>query len=971
MSTTRLIAVALLSLPASLHVVPVAAQVLAAPPGSWVATDVDSAEQERVLWTAASLERLLGERDYPSVLVLTALSGTEQAEGTLDLAGLEPLVQSLAAERVTAPTDFDTPSIEDSMLAGCRQEQDASRGVLCAMERLVPLATPAFAQDLTEQGARLVGLSSQPARTSGRALSELPASVPAIDPLQSYAEEALSGAWRLREGADPGFDDVLGQIVGLAPGAGTESLLGAAPGLRGLLETYPVLGGPGVRAAGFGPTIHYQAFLDDVTSSLPSMALGAGEGADPRSQWAANRAFVYLAAQAADLSGSGRGVSDRMRVLGTAAVDLQREAAVFPSTLVSQGRDIATSVLTGNLLGIVSGITSFFGGSAGGLGLEAAREVRTLRRGIESLSSELETGFAGLDHRLDEMSSKMDALEGLVASNGRDVRRDLAALHESVLALSERIDWMDANVRSYVQAGFDREYTRTLVRCLEHRERYAPPRDEMDFDVFAECLADFRARAVVDASDALLTDQSTSLDDVSLVAALSDPSLANLSYRLPLLGRAADERFGYLGLASGHALANIVEWRIASEAYLTLLGEWPVHARVVRSGDLEAMRAVGVHLRDALQSIPVDGNSDGRATLLSRVLGYYNARLLELTAEGDSLARRHRQESLRRVAPESVLTRLGSESSGPSLDVPPVIVPELPLAVRTASVMGLDETSLEYRLSSEDSVILANPRRGFLIFGRRHDRVTYTRTAVEVELRSSALGTIARFGASGPFVLRRTEEMNGQFGSEEVRSGVEHIEDPDTHFLTFVWPALASDSTWWTIDSVRPAVVTAFEGRIEAELRRNATVGLNNVFASICSEVSSVEGLSAPDQASALRVRNALNGMSAARVLLEAYLRLALPDEWESNEHLRALVAGPESVLDRTRLCASVAQGESPLRMVWLEAEPVRRLEAARAAVNDALRPRPGGFPTMVDSTLERLDAAIRVQRLRVAVAAR
>jgi hypothetical protein len=57
--------------------------------------------------------------------------------------------------------------------------------------------------------------------------------------------------------------------------------------------------------------------------------------------------------------------------------------------------------------------------------------------------------------------------------------------------------------------------------------------------------------------------------------------------------------------------------------------------------------------------------------------------------------------------------------------------------------------------------------------------------------------------------------------------------------------------------------------------------------------------------------------------------------------------------------------------MVWLEAEPIRRLDAARAAVDDALTSRPSGFPTIVDSTLERLDAAIRVQRLRVAVATR
>jgi hypothetical protein len=489
----------------------------------------------------------------------------------------------------------------------------------------------------------------------------------------------------------------------------------------------------------------------------------------------------------------------------------------------------------------------------------------------------------------------------------------------------------------------------------------------MAFDVFSECLADLRTRAVADARDALLVDHSTPVDDLSLISALADPSLENVARRLPLLARVAAERFGYQGLTADARLAHAVEWAVASEAYVTLLQEWPNHALAVSPEDLDAMLVVGRDLQRAMRAIAVDVASGGPSPLLGRVAAYYGARLEEVSREADSLARRHRQHRLLRVPPETLLTRMET-TDGPTLEVPPLIQASLPTALKTAAVLGLDDARLVYSLRSESSISRANFRRRFLFFGRRHDRFTYLRVIIEVALEAGSRGTVARFRAAGPYVLVRTDEMSGNETSDRVASTTVHVEAPLDRFLVDDWPGLADDPEAWEIEPPQQPLLDDLEIRIDRELRRYATAGLDNVFTAVCSEDPRGIRLSAADGASALVFRNALNGLSAARALLEAYLRLA-PVGHDTEASAEPL-SGAE-LLDRGSLCAGMDQGESPFRRVWLEEDHERQLEVARTELAEVLRREGYGpeLPTLVDPTLARLDAALRVQRLRAMIA--
>jgi hypothetical protein len=974
---------------------------------------------DQLVWTAGGLQRVLAYKDYPAVLMLSALNRAHPLErdGTLEVLG--PLLAELAIASTDATGEATT-------LQRCRTHVNPVEGALCSLEALIPLAPPGLGREIAEEGARLVALYTRPGEgslggtlasafaadgTLGGALASAFAGGGGsrLDPLQRFAEEALEGVWRLRAGAalaDPtdtphptdlppsptsNLDLLLSTLVGFTPGEGADLILSRVPQLQSLLALHPVLSLSGETPRASQDVLgEYHAFLGALTGAVQQALSGTGDeggGVDllaptledqarEAMDWASRRSFVYLASRSAAVAGFDRDIAERIRVVGNAASDLHRSASAFPANLLALGKQTAAAALGGNIFAVAANLTSFFGLTPAALGPGAATEVRVLRDALNSMRTELGGRLDEVDTRLDDLFQVLDTrfgqLEELVASNHVEVQADLQSLHREVLALGLRMDRMEANLRSYMQAGFDRDYNRTLVRCLEHRERHLPPFDQMEFTVFSGCLADFRTRAVQDARDALLTDQSTPLDDISLTAALADLSIDNLARRVTLLGRVALERFGHSGLRGGRGLANPLEWAVASEAYITLLQDWPEHARAIAPGDLEVMRSAGMELQGALRNVVVDSATDTRSSLLRDVLAYYQGQVATLTEEADVLARRHQQTHLRRIPADAVLNRLEPVLEGMHfLDVPTWIAASVPQEVRTAAVLALGEASLAYRFAFQDSTSRESFRRRLRIFGKRHDRMVFTRTEVEVDLRFGGQGTLASYRVTGPFVLRRTDEIAGDLDSETVRSSRVHMADPWDHFVRDLWPELAADPASWETSTPTPMPLAALGDGIDAELRRYASAALDNVFSRVCLSEPEATEMTSEDRRSALRIRSAMDGLTTARTLLQAYLSLTVPHAVEAGSPLRKALWGPEAVLDREGLCLAFAAGENPLRLVWLEEEPRRRASSLADALAEALERNEVSARRLplLDETLERIDAAIRIQRIRMTVA--
>ncbi|MEX1256379.1 MAG: hypothetical protein WEG36_02065 [Gemmatimonadota bacterium] len=935
-------------------------------------TEPDSGA-DRLAWMAGALQNVLQNRDYPAVLVVAALNRMAESGDESALAAAAPLISALSS-----------PSVPSARLRSCRSDRDPVEGTLCALETLLPLTSPLLGKELTEEGARFVSSFLRPGEVAPA--GDVTAS---MGPFQRYAEEVLGAAWTLAgsERTDPAgtgsFANAIEGVFGFSPGTEASQVLSRVPELREFLAHYPTISqlADGARSPQ-GVLREYQSFLTSLTSSIGVALAGvpsAQRTGDPSGStlgWATQRVFSFLAAESATYAGLDAAAAERIRTIGGAAADLQLGASSFASTLVSAGRDAALAALGGNVLGVAASVTAFFGGTGRGFGPNAAVELRSLREGIAAMHTEVDARLDGVDARFDEVFSTLDGrfvtLERLVASNSTNLRSDFAEIHAAVVSLSRRMDRLEENVQSYMQAGFDREYNRTLVRCLEHRERYLPPLDEMDFGVFSECLADFRSRASLDARDALLTDRTTPLDNGSLAEAFADPSLENLARRLPLLGRVAELRYGYPAVIRGKALANPIEWAVAAQAYLRMLQDWPGHARAVAPGDLEAILAVGAELQEALESLSVDPTTGVGGDLLARVLREYEGYVRALTSEADILAQRHRQAQLRRIPLTEILTRIDPPAPGaPSLPIPPRLSQAVPQAVWTAAILNLGEASFVYRLSLEDAVVRENFRRRFLIFGKRHDRVTSTRVHVDVELRFSGRGTIARYALTGPWVVRLREEMSGGETSEDVVSASMLISDPGSHFVTQIWPELSREEDAWEVPMPSPAPLEDLKLAIEAELRRHGSVAAASVFSAACAGNVVDPAMSASDRGSVSRIEVALDGLTLTRSLFGAYARLALPQSVALDGDLAAALDGDEALLDRPRLCHAFAAGENPLRLVWLEEEPQRRVEHLSGLLNSILTvenavPKP---LLVMGATLRQVEAATRIQRLRTIAA--
>lgn len=950
----------------------------------------------QAIWSAAALQQILADRDYPAVLSMALLN--RYASGP-DVSGsrIQTLAGTLSAALASAP---------GGALDRCRGLEDPVEGTLCSLEALIPLLPATEGRRLADEGARLLGLYLQPgqAMVPGVAGLSMPAAAGGegrrFAPLQAFAqgvvEDALRNHISTLIGPDDGdpmgaatagvFSAALSGILGFSPTSGTDEVLAQVPELRALLRAHPGIaslettGGGMLQATlvdGESLLREYQGFLTSVTGSARGLVdqrfaqLLTGESVDGEVlsvvDWATQRSFVYLASRTASLVGLESSVTERIRALGNAATDLRQEGFALRANLLQFGQQAAMAALSGNVFTLASGVATFFQMNPNALGGGAASEVRALRGLVDDLRGEMAEGFEGVDARLDEVMGTLDQgfgrMETLVAQSHRDVLVELGALGDELAALGGRVDRLDANLVAYLQAGFDRDYSRTLIRCLEHRERHLPPFDQMEFGVFSQCLADFRARGARDARDALLTDRSTPVDDRSLADALSDHSPDNLARRLPLVARAAEQRLGDSGMGGGRGGANPVEWAVAAQAYLTMLQDWPEHAAGVRTGDLEALLATGVETRRILE---------GSTGVLGRVLADYEAGVTNLTAEADLLARRYQQAQLRRVDPATLLNLMTPEAvDHPTLPAPLRVAGNIPPEVRTAAVLALEEPVLVYRTSSTDSITTGNERRRFLFFGRLHDRVVHTRTSMVVELRIDGGEVVSSFRTEGPMVLHRTDEMSGSEGSDQVRSSDVRIADPERHFLSEFLPALSADVSAWQLSPPDPAVLDRLDADIEEELRRYESASLNQIFGSVCVDGPLDAELIGPDRQSAERIRASVQRLTTARLLLGTLVRLGLPDAAAEDEALRRLLFGDDGLLDRGALCRVVAAGDSPLRLVWLEQEPRGRATLLARALEEAVarEKADGRPPSMVEVTIQQLRAAIRLQELRTRVA--
>lgn len=959
------------------------AVLLGLPPAAAAATPVaagmnhasraDTTDVDRLVWSAHALQRLLGERDYAASLLI-GLATREWPADVDAAAGLRALADGVGARRAE--------------LDACGNAADPVEGTLCALERLHSLAPAALRPALAQEAERLIGQALR----MPQPLVNAPAGLvlQRQDALRQYLEARLGALAPRVAPAAPGAPatgvvDIAGALepwlrarFGSAPGDAAASILAGNPALATLLAKYPVLldvrGGAWQPAPLQGVIGSYNAFFEAVVDSAHGAArriggLAGTVAALPRgdglAEWAAQRAYLHLAGRAAALGGASGEVAAGLAALGGAAVDLRRGLGDVPS-LLQAGRSVAALALTGNVLGVASGLTALL--QVAGIGhVTAAAEVRALRGVVDSLRVHADGRFDHLDAAVDSvlvsMSSGFARLERAVSAEGEASRREIAAVHADVAALGVRFDRLETNLRRYVADGFDREHQRALTRCLEHRERFAPPLDRMDVETFAGCLVEFRTRGTRDARDALLTDRETDATvDAAVVAALSDTSLAAFARRVPLVARAAAQRYGHGDVSASTSLVNAVEWATASEAYVRMLEAWPEHAAAVTPADLDALIAAGASLESWMRGLAADAAGAPRPGLFSAVLADYARGAAEMRGTVERFAQGQQERRMQRIPRDSlarVLVAAGGAS--PTLSAPPGLLERLPPDAVAAAMLGLHPLRLQYTVTFEDSVVRDGFRRPFLR-GTRHERRHYVRPTLTVE---ALIGErqAAVLHVTGQPLLQRTEQMAGGADSERVRSATVHATDPTADFLAGDWDTAVREAEW------RPGAdagaLPAIRAEVEAELAGFAAQSVDALFDTVCTAGPATSG-AAPE---ALAIRRALDTMTTARALLGAFVRAGFGRSVAFDPALGGLTRGGHDALPAgDALCALRRRGEGMLRAVWLEDRP----GVAAAAAGTALHARLTAGAALaeplelVGATLERLRAARRIQQVRV-----
>jgi hypothetical protein len=941
------------------------------------AAAVDTLDIDRLLWSATALQRLLGDRDYATALLL-GLAGREYADQVAAAADIRALVARLGSRGA----EFDA----------CRRALDPVEGTLCALERLHGVAPASLRPALADEATRLVSQALRaPQPLVGAASGML---LQRQDALQRYVEAqlgALTQPSRLTvtglvgAGAAGAAPDVVAALepwlrarIGVAPGDPAATILARNPTLASLLAAYPVLGD--VRAGRLQPQAlqhvvgSYHAFFAAVVDSthgtvrrIGALADGATTvaaglpPADRALEWAAGRAFVHLTQRTAALAGGGDAVAAGLAALGNAAVDLQRGLDDVRGGWLQAGRSVAALALTGNVLGVASGLTALLN-VTGASHTTAVNEVRALRTVVDSLRMQVDGRFDHLDAAVDSvlfsLSGGFARLERAVATEGAASRREIAAVHADVLALGARIDRLQADLHELLAGGFDQDYQRYATQCLQFRERQ--PLEQMSRTLFDECLLRFRQRGASEAGLALRVDRTTpAMDDAAVVAALADTSLTAFAYRLPLLARAAAERYAHSGPVAPGALMNKVEWAAAADAYLRMLAEWPAHADFIGAADLDALIAAGNALDRWSRGLTAAGGAQSQPTLYRTVLADYSRAATELRATVERFAERQRQQGLQRIPRDELVRQIVPvDGTGPALDVPRGILDRVPADALAAAMLGLQPLELRYRVALQDSVVRDGFRRGFLR-ATRHDRHHYVRPVITIE---AVLGgrLVSAYRAQAAFVLQRTERMIGGEDSERVEATTVHVTDPVASFLADGWPRLARDGEWTQLPGgdmagLRPAV--------EAELARMAAQSVDGLVGAVCTGGALPPG----SEQEAGAIRRALESMTAARALLGDFVRAGFGQTSAFDPDLSALRQGGDGVPDRASVCATLRRGDGMLRVLWLEDRP-GAAAARAAAVLDARLADAASLPEspeLVASTLERLEAARRIQLVR------
>ena len=647
-------------------------------------------------------------------------------------------------------------------------------------------------------------------------------------------------------------------------------------------------------------------------------------------------ATVYLLSTIFSVAGN-KELANQISTFGGAAVQFYQSYEKFTDTMsqlgklaeltgkaVGLGQAMAGAAFTGNVVGIAMAIVPLLVDTGPTLEEAILQQVGVLSEQVNTLHKQMHERFDRIEQHLNEGFNAMYELtqKGLADVNWQlgELREDVDVIQEDLAKLAYNLDRMGQGLQTALRDGFRIDFYKACNIALNYRAKnQGEPMPRGEYIEWEGTIRTWANESAKGANEQYVADRSYADDDL-LEELEKHPLEENIMYLSTWLEKSTNK--DQLPVVrhrpfANKRLANPVTWATSAEVYARLRYENPEHSATdVFEGYNDMVEEVGQDLRYALRSIIVKEDTTSGPVpdkvLFRKLVENYKQKAKELdaalkTVESNYLS--HWKTSL----PNAVLPGLGRRADEPNLDPWSVVrqsdlgpvgfvlvnenVPQHDIAFPPGAPSNIRSLIPAHFLLA-DYMKLDNPALGLRIEpGFTEERQVLDRNYPPrwIQIYAKLQVTVTATYKDTPILARRvvgTQEML----IEEVR----YNETGEDMYRFELDPKVPFEQHWTqgeklkvrfesegSQETLAPTMVHNVVRRVEGKLRE--------LRVSICSETEKELGIGLSLDAPAVR-------LDGAKAVLDRFVNLGMPLALETDDFLRAMLYGAQSLMDRQQV---------------------------------------------------------------------
>ncbi len=608
---------------------------------------------------------------------------------------------------------------------------------------------------------------------------------------------------------------------------------------------------------------------------------------------------VYLVSTLVGLSNPK--LSREIMVVGSSAIQIYDAVEKFVDALPELQKlgnlavGLSGAVMTGNIVGAVMNVVALFADQGPTPEEMILDQLGKLQEQVGLMHQQMHERFDRIEEYLDAIYGGINAIFDLVNTRFNQMQVDVNALIRDADQIQEELARQELylgrlaqSVHKGIQDGFRHDFNAAFNSALGYKDRNGV---NMSLSQFNEWEGEFYTWAVDDAkneNEQPLAGRSYEDDRV-----LSELEETPLEENVMYLSNWLQRRAGLSPLTST-PLVNPITWGISTWAYTQLLVENPQYAVTGSYPNRQAaVESEGAKLRTGLRRITIkQDTSTGphpNYELFEFLIENYKQKAGVLDAalgnvESNYLFNWKTLTIQRGPGEPDVDPWSGAQQSiayAPPFppNTPSTVLSFIPAYYLLAEYMKLDDPPLSIGLVPE----WTEERTEVTAGSKRTTEVTYAKLKVTATVKYKGTAVLARHVLGDEVLIRRTITDNW---SEEPGSVDTYSLDPDTAF----------DQNWTTGQNLKARFEAGSHEtsptRIVHDVVNRVEDKLREVRSGICSETLAELG----DGQSLYAPARRLDG---AKALVDRFVNLGMPLALWSDDFLRSMLYGTQSLVDR------------------------------------------------------------------------